>query len=353
MSASGGSPTNFTTSAPCPRPYDTSQYAAVAIVAAVSAFFSLLACCFVLFIIILFKKWKFFEQRLILYLNITAMLESIAVIIHRVDYNNETSAFYKGWCVFAGFFENNTSWMLLLAVVIITVHLFVLVVFDKRTNKLEPLHIFIIFIFPILFNWIGFIELAYGKAGAWCWIRSENDDCTPFKYGEVLRFVDWYVPLYVILIILIVLYIIIIVKVQCTGRKWRGQYDPNKEPMIKQMRKEVRPLIWYPLIYFILNIIPFINRIHNLVRPNNPELVLWVLTALTYPLTGGLIAIAFTLDPETLRRLKWANIKAAFHELCHNKPIEEYPIEMSTKSPLDEEEALNKSSYESIDNNPN
>ena len=334
---------------PCPQPYSTSQYAVVAVLSAASSFISFLACCFVFCIIVLFKKWKFFEQRLILYLNIAAILESTAVIIHRVDYKNQTSAFYTGWCVFAGFFENNSSWMLLLAVVVITVHLFALAVFNKPSNKFEPLYVFIIFVLPLLFNWIGFIGHAYGKAGAWCWIRSENPDCSTFKYGEVLRFVDWYIPLYVTLIILIVLYIIIIVKVECTGGKWRGQYDPNRQLMEKQMKKEVRPLIWYPFIYFLLNIIPLINRIHNLVHPDNPELALWILTALTYPLTGGLIAVVFTLDPGTLKRLKWAEIKAAIRVFHHNKSVEEYPMQLSTEKASSEEEFGTKLLNESLD----
>lgn len=328
MSATGESTTALTT--PC-SPYDAKEYAIVAALSAATAFLSLVACCFVLFVMILFKKFQYFQQRLLLYLTIAALLDAIAIIVHRVDYNNETSAFYTRWCRFAGFFENNTSWMILLAVTIITVHIFVLAVFGKRTNRLEPLYVFIIFLSPFLVNWIGFIENAYGKAGAWCWIRGENEeDCSNFTYGVILRFVDWYIPLYITLPILIILYTIILVKVECKGRKWRGDYDPNTEPVIQQMRKEVRPLIWYPLIYFLLNIIPFINRIHNRVRPRDPALALWVLTALTYPLTGGLIAIAFTLDPGTMRRLRWANVKAAIKEYRHTKGVEEYPVEIST-----------------------
>ena len=49
------------------------EYTKVAIVHVISGSISLLVCCAVIALIVFFKKWKFFGQRLILYLAVTAL----------------------------------------------------------------------------------------------------------------------------------------------------------------------------------------------------------------------------------------------------------------------------------------
>ena len=317
----------------CSLPYTQHEYAIVAGLSAVSAFISLLASCFIVSLIILFKKWRFFTQRLVLYLAISVIFESVATIIHRVDYRNETSDFYVRFCQFSAFVEHNTSWIELMAVVSITLYIFVCAVFSKRTDRFELLYLFFIFFFPLLFNWIPFTVNAYGRAGAWCWIQSEdiytcNSTNVP---GQILQFVLWYVPLYVILIILITLYVIILAKIHWYDpRKYKVSKDKHEnEQNHQQMSKEIQSLLWYPFIYFMINLIPLINRIHGLAQSNNPSLVLWILTALLFPIQGGFIALAFTLDPDTRKRLKIVQIKAAAKELCQRsgKIVKEYPAE--------------------------
>lgn len=340
-------------------PYDSPEYIGVTITSVISGFVSFLASCFVISLILFFKKWQFLVQRLILYLSIATLLQGISSMIHRVDYV-ETDTAKMGFCVFSGFFEQHSGWMQLSAVTCITVHLFLCAVVKVRLEKLEPVYVVIIFLLPLGFNWIPFIQLAYGRAGAWCWIRSDNDNCAPFAFGKVLRLVLWYVPLYVILIILIILYIVILIKVHRARRHWVGSYDPNSERLKAQMEEEVAPIVWYPLIYLVLNLIPFINRIHNFAQPDDPNLVLWYLHALTYPLTGGFIALAFTLDPKTRKRLRLASFKAMANEWCHGKDIAEYPIENEQREKMMvndkeeesslsiSEEAQKSSTYESF-----
>ena len=310
-----------------------------------------------MFLIVLFKKWKFFSQRLVLYLAISVILESIATIIHRVDYNNQTSAFYIHFCQFSAFVEQNTSWMELMAVVSITLYIFVCAVFRKRTDRLELVYLFFTFVFPILFNWIPFTVDAYGRAGAWCWIRNVDiHTCERIVGGQVLQFVLWYVPLYVILIILIFLYVAIFVKIHCYDpRQWKGNYKPDGEVYQRQMSKEIRSLLWYPFIYFMINLIPLINRIHGLTHPSNPSIALWIIHSLLFPIQGGFIALAFTLDPDTRKRLTPMHFRAAIKELCQKggERVTEYPLEHVPVSREPEKsgeaEAKPFNSYEVVD----
>lgn len=326
MNEGSGLAENSTNSTvPCP-PYNRTEYAVIVpAISTASALVSALACAGVIALIFLFKKHQFFTQRLVLYLNIIALINAVSVTLHRVDYNGSNSA-TQGFCAFSGFLDQTTSWGLLIAVCCITVNLLLNVVFQRRTERLEKLYFVLIFVFPLTFNWIPFIKQAYGLAGAWCWIRSEEEDCRDFMFGTVLRFVLWYVPLYVILTILIVIYIIILYKIAKDRHKWEGKYDPNSQQRKEQMQKEVRPLIAYPLIYLLINVVPLINRIHNIALPRDPELTLWILTALLFPLTGGFMALAFTFDSQTLQRLKMDQIYAALRDCCNKRTVREYPM---------------------------
>ena len=326
MSLSAGSGVVLTN---CTASFDDRIFTILAAFTAAAGFVSLLANCFVIFLIILFKKWRFPTQRLILYMAITAALLSLAAVLLRVDYENQTGVAYRNFCIFSGFLSQLTGWMFLNAVICIMTSLLVTAFSNKSlTTRLEITFVFVIFVLPFLFNWIPFIQSAYGKAGPWCWIRSVDEDtCTDFAFGTAMQLALWYVPLYVIMIVLIVLYVIVLVKVHRTKQAWTGKFDPQEKDAQKRMRQEVLQLLAYPLIFFLLNILPFINRIYGVINPDNPEPVLWFLSAATFPLQGGAIAIAFSLDPETRKRLTPANMKAAFSALCREKDVvQEYNI---------------------------
>lgn len=296
-------------------------------------FISLLASCLVIALVILFKKWQFFTQRLVLYLAISVGLESIAVIIAKIDYNGETSEFYLRFCQFSGFVQQNVFWMALNAVASITVYIFASAMFSKRTDHLEALYLFFIFVFPFLLNWIPFIDSAYGDSGAWCWIRSQDSSCSTFLFGQILQFVLWYIPFYIILTVLLFLYVIILVKIHCFDRrKWTGmEYNrTDKQHHIKVMSREVRSLLRYPLIYFLFNLFSLALRIFGAFDDAQALLPLYILTAIAFPIHSSFIALAFTLDSDTRKRLKWKQIKAAAKELCQRNDegvISEYPAE--------------------------
>lgn len=122
-----------TNSSSCP-PFDRKEYANVAIASAVSAVISLVAGCFVISVMVLLQKWKFFSQRLILYLAIATIFTSIATILHRVDFENQTSDFYTRFCILGGFLEQVTSWIFLNANSAITIYLFMNVVVKIKTD---------------------------------------------------------------------------------------------------------------------------------------------------------------------------------------------------------------------------
>ena len=213
--------------------------------------------------------------------------------------------------------------MLLLAITSITLYCSLLLYFNKKTEKYEFVYVFFIFIFPLLYTWIPFIKNSYGRSGAWCWIRSQDDVCDTFLFGQWLQFSIWFVPLYVFMIILIVLYVMMVSKLYCVIRR----LSINDQAAMVQIKGELLQLIAYPLIYFLLNVFPFINRTYNLTHAE-PSLALWYFAAMANPTIGAWIALAFALDPATRKRLTWPEVRAAGMELCGKYTVvEEYPFD--------------------------
>ena len=311
----------------------------------VAAVVSFLASCFVIILIVILKKWKFIGQRLMLYLTITALLVSVASILHRIDFQKQTSSFYNGFCMFGGFFTQVTAWMLLNSIVSTTVHLLMTVIHNKQIERYEWFHIFSIFILPFALNWIPFIKLTYGKAGAWCWIKSyEESTCKALLLGQWLQFILWYVPLYTILGIIALLYVTIVIKIKKKEKKWTGVHEPNK----KQLKAEVLHLLAYPLIYFALSILPFVNHIYTSVNPAKPKIFLWYLSAILSPSQGTIIAILFIVDSRTRKRLTWIAFRAAVVNFFSRKKVPEYAIKECMSDSM-QKTAKVQSSYTATD----
>lgn len=299
-------------------PFDSDDYTIVAAISTMTSIVSLLACLFMIGVIVLYKKYLIFTQRLILYLAIAATLASLSTTLHIAERDGP-----EWLCIAGGYLDQTTSWSVLIAVTCITINLTLVVLFHKNTKKLEKPFLFFIFIFPFAISWIPFIKDAYGESGAWCWIRFEDDDCDTFRFGVILQLVLWYIPLYILFAILTVVYVIILVKLKRDRHKWTGKYDPTAEEMKRMMQKEIRPLLWFPLIYLLLYLIPLVNRIEG--AAGDPVLTLWILTAILFPLQGGFVTLVFTLDPETFKRLRWSEFRAAVIRLC-KKDVQEYPM---------------------------
>ena len=341
----------------CPN-YNTTEFKAIAAVNSALGGVSLLACLLVIGLIFLFKKYLFFTQRLILYLTIAAAMNTLSMLTQAAVYYPHTDAFY-GYCKWSGFFQQVAGWAQVLAITCITIDLFIRAVLTRQTSHplIEGLYIFIIFVFPFLFNWIPFINDTYGPSGPWCWIKTAEQDeenCPENGYGRVLSMALWYGPIYPLLLILTVTYIIILISIWHRRHRYEGKYDPGSQIRRKLMLSEVHPLLWYPLIFFVIEVFPLINRIYNIVSPKEDNMVFWWLHALVIPLEGGLIAVVYALDPETRKRLRWSVIKMYFIECFHQRrKIDDYDFRNDglTDSLLSEDEERSLSTRKQVEPN--
>lgn len=307
----------------CQVAYDSTEYKILAVVRASVGFLSFIACLGVVVIILVFKKHRVFIQRLVLYLAITAMIHSISYCTARVNYYTPRPIL-DDYCYFGGLFNHYTAAVELVSIWCIMISIFVNALFQRSTQKLEIAFVLATFLGPGLWFWVPVWLKSYGTSGGWCGIRFLNADCSRYNDGTFIQFGIWYIPLYISLVAFFLGMVIVAVKSVHDVLKWHGHYDPVAKQMKQILTNEIKPLIWYPIIYLLFNSFSLISQIYQAVHPNDPSIFLTYLRVISSPLRGAVIALAYTLDKHTRRRLTPTHCRALCHEFRYGDKIEEY-----------------------------
>ena len=328
-------PENFTliennsTLASCVLLFDSEDFKAQAALRMIIGLFSSVCCALVVFIIVLFKKYRFYTQRLILYLAIAAMLHAFSYTLTRVNYYSPRPI-EDPYCNFGGLLNHYTAANEVLSVCFMTLNLVMKALCDRSTVKAEPLIVLVIFLLPASWKWVPVWLGAYGTAGGWCGIRTLNADCSRYKYEVWLQFGLRYVPLYTLMLTTLVCIILVAVKTTMKSTKWVGRWNPADSATRESLKKEIRLLIWYPVIFILFDLFSLINQIYRAIDPLPPSALIY-LRIFTSTLRGAFIALAFALDSETRHRLKLAQCRAACVEWVGRKEtIEEYTLSGAT-----------------------
>ena len=306
---------------PCEYVLVDPDFIPIAAIRATVGTISAAACVFLVILVLLLQKYKYsLCQRLILYLAVAAFFHSLSYPLARVNYYTPRKLL-SPYCNFGGFFNLYTSWIEVLALTCLTLGSFINGVLQKHLPRwAELLYIGLPYVLPLFWCWIPFIDHSFGSGSAWCDIRTLNVDCSQFILGAVLRFIIWYIPLAVILIFLFVFALLVFFR---TGWALKSEGSSAMKQWQKEDLKEIRYLVIYPIVYLLLNIFSFINRLDIAIQENEALLVFYYLHILSSPLRGAVIALVFAFDPDTRKRL--ANPKT----LCVSNRVREYSIRTS------------------------
>ena len=310
---------NNSSDADCFEKFGEQKYVVLLIVRTILSFIS---CCILLCVvglIVLFQKHRFMSQRLVLYLASFSFTFSLIQIINLDSHIASLSDTSLQYCIVIGFATQVTIWWELLTTTCIMMDIFLKAVFQiQSTEKLEKFYLLFIIITPFTFSWIPFIQSHYGPAGLYCWIRDRNlEDCSLSEFGNWLRFGMYYIPLYTLMPILIILVVISLIIVQWRNKQWMGKYSPERHLVHQMIQREIRPLLYYPFIFVIINIVPLIRRAYS--AHDTTDTFFFVLTAIqivVFRFQGVLIGLVFALDPETREKLNWVEIRAAVVSFC-------------------------------------
>lgn len=323
---------NNSSTLPCYN-FSKGQYIGIITTRTITATISFLACLFVIGIIVLFKKYLFQTQRLILYLDIAVLTHSLSQAIDNISYKDVHSLHY--YCIATGFLNLYTGLSVAIAIACFTIDIFIQATCKRTTNKIEAFYVVVIFISPLMITWIPFPFKAYGYAGGWCWIKEYKDltTCTIHYEGIALQFCLYYFPLFILYPVLFILLVITLVYLYKRRYTYEASVDPQAPNRRTALRSEIKSLLPYPCIIMVISIIPLVTRIYRATSSNDP-FALWITDSFFTSITGAVIAVMFTIDPETRHRLRLVHIRASVKELF-TKRIQEYPITESSDEFID------------------
>lgn len=312
--------------------YNDAHYTVVAAIRAGMGLFSALCCLAVILVIIGFKKQSFFSQRLILYLAFAALIQSVSYSLARVNYYTPRYL-YDDYCYFGGMINLYTSWVEVIAICCLTFNIFVNAVLDRWPALwLRYIYLCVMYLLPLLWCWVPVLNHTYATTEGWCDLRTVDERCTPFPFGYILRFAVWYAPFYGTVFVCFVATIIAVIAIHRRSKAWYGIYNPDQQQSELRLKNEVKPLIWYPVVYILLTIFSFANTIDIAIHPEPGKnlIVLSYLHVFTSPLRGAFIAVVYALDSETRRHISLRRIYSVCCVCRKKRDVEEYKVFIST-----------------------
>ena len=210
---------------------------------------AIIACGLVVFLILHYKGYREFVYRLVLYLMIADILESLTNILEWLPVHSgkgDVVSVKKGWgsvCTAVAFVNQITTWMESLVICWIVLYMLKLTIrilktptdYDQLPNddetqrikcsKAELFGVLFCVFFPFLFNWLPFVWDMYGLSGAWCWIKLTQGDCQgDYKLGLSLTLVLLYGPLLLVMLFGFSIFVFIAIAL-CV--KVRGHLNEN------------------------------------------------------------------------------------------------------------------------------
>ena len=295
---------------------------------------AIVTCSIAIIIIVLHKAYRQFVYRLVLYLMVVDLIQSITNILEgipvRIQHSNETNytrvVVADGWgeaCAVFAFWNQVTVWMENLMILWILFYLIVLVTKILKPQNFSTPHttettnqpnftqrelfalLFTIF-FPFTFNWLPFIfnDGMYGLSGLWCWIKLTDHNCGgSMTVGLGLMFGLFYGPLILIIMFGFISFVVMVI-IMCKRTRMKRGVDWVDQKLYRRGLREVIPLLLYPLIYNLISTILVVNRITDAVRhEQQPIYALWLMHALADPGRVLIPPVAFILHPSTWKNL--------------------------------------------------
>lgn len=267
---------------------------------------SVTVCTVAISLVIFLCLVKHFSYRLALYQVMATLFYSLSMtsVLLLLNYSND-SKFSVVSCKAVAFFIDYSMWVKLLFTLWLSFHLFCYVVFLKNFKKLEVLYVCTSIFFPLLHAWIPFIHDTYGRAGAWCYIRTWKGECANQKYTEgiVEIFVLFYGPIILSLILnffALLVVVFVLLKRLYHHRNSERRHLTGQKDVKMQALKQLLPLLAYPVIYLFLLLSPLIDRIYDAIA-TKPNYTLTMVHVITGSLMGVFAGLALLIHVCSVR----------------------------------------------------
>ncbi|XP_045166198.2 cyclic AMP receptor-like protein A [Mercenaria mercenaria] len=255
-------------------------------------------------IVVLFKKYKEFTQRMIANLSLASMLVGISYLL------DEFEEHASPLCMLQGALMTFSIWSNMMWIVCIIANLYRRVIVGVDWRRKEILITVTCWTIPLIMMSLPFVGDMYGPAGVWCWIKND----------VAWRFGIWYIWN----ILSIVVFFFVMVHIVYTLLKAVNEQRSDLGVLrVQTLHADIRILRMYPVVYFVVNIFPIIGRIQDALYGYSFEVLL--LQTLFGPLHGAAIALVFVLDRKTAKLLNVKDLRKAVGNWRKSKTqIQEY-----------------------------
>ena len=264
----------------------------------VSASLSIFGCIVTLAILLFYKRYMEYSQRLILNLCVAALLEAICFYFVNKDSTVliETDGQSTTICILQAAWMLYCLWAVLLWTLFIAVNLLLNIVWSKSLKKYELVLSFLCWAIPGIIVSIPFFfdeyqtgSTLYSPSGPWCWV---NDDYLLWKIGL------WYAWAFISFVGLFVLIVYKNCKRGVTSAEGALYFSFKWQTPV--VIHDIHIIRAHHAIFFflILVLFPFINDIYYAIH-HEYVFSLVLLEALSVPFVGGAITVSFMIDKST------------------------------------------------------
>lgn len=269
-----------------------------------SSMLSIIGSLLTIVIIVLFKKYREFTQRMIANLSLGSLLVGVSYLLG--EFEEQATPLCKA----QGALMTFSVWAILCWIVCIIANLYRRAISGLDWNRKERFIVVFCWTVPAIVMTLPFIGDAYGPAGAWCWVKND----------VAWRFGLWYIwDISFVFAFFVVMFHIVykMLKKERESRSVNGVLD------IQTLHADIRMLRMYPVVYFIVHLFSVIGRIQDAVHRYTFGVLL--LQTLTGPLYGAAITFVFVFDGKTRSVLNKKDIKEAIlHWRNSRAEVKEY-----------------------------
>ena len=266
-----------------------------------ASYLALSLCVLAGLVILCSKLYHTLTHRLYGYLTMANIVYSTVFTIQYFAEDFDKNLVFQVPCVIAGFLMQYTGWVVLLLTTVITLHLFLIIVYNKNYTgkKIEAVYVVFSVGFPLLFCWIPFINNTYGLSGDWCWIRwadfdkaniTDSSKCPLYLTGLIEKMVLWSGPMVLVVFVSSAAAVYMILVLIVRARERNTYNDLGKQ--YRALLREALPFLTFPIAFYVICIFEISNHIYYALNFYEPDFGLWVVNAISAPFRAVPIILA-------------------------------------------------------------
>ena len=207
-------------------------------------------------------------------------------------------------CQFVAFIRMYAAWLKLLAVVLVTSHLYCYVVRYKNYKWCELAYVVASVVVPTVISVIPFFTRSYGIDGQWCWIKHA------YRYAEEEKLVLWFGPaLFFLSIVSVAVVYMAVVQFRRTHLESDDETILINKQSQKQILSQLLPLLAYPVLFLIFLLPSLVSQMYRQqsgdVRPWLDPVNAFFSAALSFSAGLTLLAHVFVLQCFVKRRRRY------------------------------------------------